>query len=46
MEIAELVDEGVPVVVLQCVVEGISPTVDQHADGDERELDGDHGGEQ
>ena len=42
----QLADEGVPVAVLQRVVEAVVPLVDQHVDADERQLDRDHGGEQ
>ena len=45
-EDADLADEAVPVLVLQRIVEAVVPLVHQDVDADQRELDGDHGGEQ
>ena len=41
-EIAELVDEDVPVSVLQRIVETGIPLVEQHRDGHDRQFDGNH----
>ncbi len=45
-EVHQLVDEGVPVMILQGVVEAVVPLVEQHVDGDEAELGRDHGEEE
>ena len=45
-KITELIDEGVPIPVLQGVVEFVVPLVDQNGDADDRQFDGDHRGEQ
>ena len=45
-EIAELVDEGVPVVLLERVVEDVVPGVEQDAETDQRQFDRDDGREQ
>ena len=42
----QLADERIPVLVLQCIVEAGIPLVDHHVDGDDRQLDADHGGQQ
>ena len=42
----ELADEGVPVAVLQRIVEAVVPLIEHDVDGDDRQLDRDHGGEQ
>ena len=41
-----LTDERIPVLVLQCIVEAGVPLVDHHVDGDDRQLDADHRGQQ
>src|ERR1700687_1299792 len=41
-EIAELVDEVVPVSLLQSIVEHVVPGVYQHGDANDRQFDGDH----
>src|SRR6185437_2741257 len=45
-KIAKLVDEGIPVAVLQGVVKLGVPLVDQHRDGHDRQFDSDHRCEQ
>src|SRR5690349_10124569 len=41
-EISELIDERVPVLVLQGIVESVVPRVEQNVYSDDRQLDGDH----
>src|SRR5262249_37637507 len=45
-KIAELIDERIPVLVLQRVVKGVVPGIEQHIDPDDRQFDRDHGGQQ
>ena len=45
-EITELVDEHVPILVLQRVIEIGVPGIEQNVDADKRQFDGDHRGEQ
>ena len=37
----QLADERVPIASLQGVIETVVPVIEQHVDGDQRELDGD-----
>src|SRR5262249_43804882 len=41
-EIAKLIDERVPVPVLQGIVESVVPRIEQHVYSDDRQFDGDH----
>ena len=42
----ELADEGIPVPLLQRIVEAVVPLIEQDVDADDRKLDRDHGDEQ